>query len=308
MNYPKLVEYCNNGGPQEAFGDYLEAERESIFKEISQTGAILFRGFGIDDKEAFEKSVQCLQPKLREYVGGDSPREKVGGRVYTSTSFPSSEDISMHNEMSYTNNYPRFIFFYCEIKPEVGGETPIADAREILKKLPPEIVEKFQTKKLKYIMNLHDGFGLGKSWKEAYQVSTVEEVEKLLDRPNVSYQWKENGLLQVEEIVNPVINHPETGDALFFSQADQWHPSGLKEEVLSSLREIMSEDDFYHHCRYGDDSAIAAEDLKIIKEVVDAQRVFFTWEKGDLLMLDNIISLHGRSPFSGKRSILVAMS
>lgn len=307
MDYPKLIE-CKDGVGHKNFEDYLAAEKDSILRDISKVGGLLFRGFDIEDKFAFEKAVQRLQPHLREYVGGDSPRENVGGRVYTSTSFPKTEEIAMHNEMSYTNGYPQYIFFYCEIKPDEGGETPIADGRQILKNLPSELIERFKSKKLKYIMNLHDGLGLGKSWKEAYGVSTAEEVEKLLDRPHVSYKWKDNGLLQVEEIVDPIITHPETGAEVFFSQADQWHPSGLKEEVLTALREIMSEDDFYHHCRYGDGSEIAEDDLKLIKKVVDQQRVFFTWEKGDLLMLDNVISLHGRSPFKGERSILVAMA
>jgi hypothetical protein len=32
------------------------------------------------------------------------------------------------------------------------------------------------------------------------------------------------------------------------------------------------------------------------------------WKKGDLLILNNLISMHGRMPFSGQRLILVAMS
>jgi alpha-ketoglutarate-dependent taurine dioxygenase len=70
----------------------------------------------------------------------------------------------------------------------------------------------------------------------------------------------------------------------------------------------MPEEDFYHNCHYGDDSEISFEDLNRIKEIVTKERVFFKWKRGDLLILDNLISMHGRNSFSGPRRILVAMS
>ncbi|MEM9824685.1 MAG: TauD/TfdA family dioxygenase, partial [Bacteroidota bacterium] len=41
--------------------------------------------------------------------------------------------------------------------------------------------------------------------------------------------------------------------------------------------------------------------------VFDKNTVYFDWEKGELLVLDNILSAHGRTPFKGERSILVSM-
>ncbi|MDF5808063.1 TauD/TfdA family dioxygenase [Pseudomonas aeruginosa] len=34
----------------------------------------------------------------------------------------------------------------------------------------------------------------------------------------------------------------------------------------------------------------------------------FAWERGDVLMLDNFISVHGREPYTGERKVLVAMT
>ena len=70
----------------------------------------------------------------------------------------------------------------------------------------------------------------------------------------------------------------------------------------------MSDEDFYHNCKFGDDSDIDIEYISTIQEVVNKERVFFKWKKGDLLILNNLISMHGRMPFSGKRQILVAMT
>jgi hypothetical protein len=36
--------------------------------------------------------------------------------------------------------------------------------------------------------------------------------------------------------------------------------------------------------------------------------VLFSWRRGDLLVLDNLLAAHGRKPFEGDREILVAMA
>ena len=157
-------------------------------------------------------------------------------------------------------------------------------------------------------MNLHDGYGVGKSWQEVFEVEHKESLEYILNKLNVTYTWKPNGLLFIEEIVSPIIKHPITGEKVFFSQADQWHPSSLNPKVLSALLSIMPAEDFYHNCYYGDGSEISIEDLHTIRKLINQEMVTFQWKKDDILMLDNIISMHGRLPFKGERKILVAMT
>jgi hypothetical protein len=38
------------------------------------------------------------------------------------------------------------------------------------------------------------------------------------------------------------------------------------------------------------------------------ETVSFPWQKGDLLMLDNMLVAHARDPFSGPRRVLVGMA
>jgi len=293
---------------QGSLESYMSKNRELILDKIYKTGGVLFRGFGLESAEDFRKTVKIFQPRLQNYIGGDSPRNKIIDNIYTSTNYPPEEVISMHQEKSFSNLYPNFIFFFCEIEPKISGETPIADARKIYNKMPAEIITKFATLKLKYIMNMHSGEGFGKSWSEVFEINSKNQLEKQLNDLNIKFKWKNNGLLQIEEIVNPIITHPKTGEKIFFSQADQWHPSNLGEDVVSILKEIMPKEDFYHNCCYGDNSEISIEDLNVIRNVVNSEKVSFKWQKGDLLILDNLISMHGRNSFSGERRILVAMS
>jgi alpha-ketoglutarate-dependent taurine dioxygenase len=38
------------------------------------------------------------------------------------------------------------------------------------------------------------------------------------------------------------------------------------------------------------------------------ETVSFAWQRGDILMLDNMLVAHGRNPYASPRKILVAMA
>ena len=59
---------------------------------------------------------------------------------------------------------------------------------------------------------------------------------------------------------------------------------------------------------FANGSPIPREDLYHVLDVLDANTVYFPWQKGDLLILDNVLAMHGRATFTGKRRILTAMT
>jgi hypothetical protein len=87
--------------------------------------------------------VQTIEPHTLSYVEGQSPRTKVYDQIYTSTDYPANQTITLHNELSYTHNPPRKIFFFCEIPPQIDGETPITDCRKFHEKMNSKIRDRF---------------------------------------------------------------------------------------------------------------------------------------------------------------------
>ena len=291
------------------FAAWLRERRDALRGELLHGGAILFRGFAVDNAEQFECIARVFTPQLSSYRGGDSPRMAVtGSGVYTSTVYPASLPISLHNEMSYTNRHPALLFFYCEIQPESGGETPLADCRELYRRLDSRTVRRFQERGIRYVQNLPDGAtGFGKSWQQTFETEDRAEVEALLRARGAGFEWRAGGALQTWEIVSPVRAHPVSGELLFFSQAHQWHVSALDPQVRRTLLSRLSERDLYHHCTFGDGTPVPEADLEEIRGVLDAIAIRFPWQARDLLVVDNLLVAHGRSPFRGPRRILVAM-
>lgn len=288
-------------------GALLRAHQADLWPALHRHGALLFRGFSLEDAASFQAAFRAFCPQLRNYQGGDSPRSAVTEKVYTSTTYPSELTIPLHNEMSYSRDYPSLIAFYCDTAPLAGGETPLADCRRATRALAPDLLERFQQKKLRYIQNLPNRAGIGKSWQLTFETEDRAQVEAIAEARGATLRWRADGSLRVEEIVDPLVTHPRTGEPLFFCQAHLWHPSALDERTRRTLLRRMPEEDLYHHCTFGDGTPLLPEELAQWQRALDASAVAIPWQRGDLLVVDNLLVAHGRNPFFGARRILVAM-
>jgi len=288
------------------FKEWFIENKDFIKSKLFEAGALLFRGFPINGAEDLEKVASSYDPKLLNYVGGNSPRDLVTSKVYTSTSYPPKWRISLHNEVSYLKNKPLVLFFYCDIPAEKGGQTPVADARVFLNSLDPKIKDKFTKKGIKYVQNFYDGV-LGKPWQKTFETEDKNFVESFCKSEDAEFFWGENDKLKIVYKREATIKHPETNEEVWFNQADQWHSSALDDTAKKFLLGKMKDDEIPHNAFYGDDSRITDEDIKSIQDLYYKQATYFMWQKNDLLIVDNLLATHGREPFEGNRKILVSM-
>lgn len=198
-----------------------------LTKNLQQYGGILFRGFPISTAAEFNSVVQTIEPRTLTYIEGQSPRTKVHDQIYTSTEYPANQTITLHNELSYTHNPPKKIFFFCEIPPQIDGETPITDCRKIYEKMNPQIRDRFVSEKICYVKNMHGGNQFGKSWQQTFETSERNVVENYLKEKQIDFAWEKNGGLTTTQIHSAAIRHPDTDEMCWFNQASLWHYSNL---------------------------------------------------------------------------------
>ncbi|WP_425608572.1 TauD/TfdA family dioxygenase [Streptomyces albipurpureus] len=272
---------------------------------LVQEKAIVFRGFNVTP-ETHGSAADALLPQRLAYVHGNSPRTKVGQNVYTSTEYPPELVISMHNEMSYAHAWPGRLLFYCEHAPTTGGATPIVDGELWLESLDPEVRAAFGGG-VRYIQNLHDGYGLGKSWQDTFETGDPSDVEAFLTGTGADWKWRDDGTLWISQLRPATTRHPVTGIEVWFNQADQFHPAGLGDDA-TALTEVLSSDEIPQSVTFADGSPIPAEYITHIQETGLRLAVDVDWRAGDLLLIDNTLVAHGRRPFTGPRRVLVAMS
>jgi len=284
--------------------DWVKNKRDFIETKLLHHGAILFRNFNVSDSSEFESLAEAICPGLfGEY--GDLPREGVSGKVYGSTPYPADEAILFHNESSHMHCWPQKIWFFCVQPPQQRGETPIVDTRKILQLLDPKLRERFASKQLMYVRNYINSLDV--RWQDFFHTSDKAKVEEYCYKASISVEWKPDDSLKISQVRPAVINHPKTGEALFFNQIQLHHPYCLKSEVRELLLSSFGENNLPRNVYYGDGSPIEDSVIEEILAVYQEAEVSFPWQKKDVLMLDNMLTAHGRHPYVGSRKIVVAM-
>ncbi|NEQ97774.1 MAG: TauD/TfdA family dioxygenase [Cyanothece sp. SIO2G6] len=269
-------------------------------------GAILFRNFGIESAAMFEQFARTLSPDLLDYVERAAPRHAVTPKVYTSTEFSADQYIPLHHEMSYSHNWPKILYFFCDRPPSSGGCTPIVSDRTVLEQINPEIRKKFIHKRVMYVRNY--GEGLDMPWQDAFQTDDPNVVEQYCHDIGMEFEWKTHNHLRTKTIGGAIATHPETQDTVWFNHAHMFHVSNLPVTIRNTLLAEFEPDELPRNAFYGDGEPIESEALDHIRAVYNQAAVTFPWQQGDILMLDNFLSSHGREPFEGDRRILVAMA
>lgn len=90
----------------EDFMSLVKDHKSDILSVLYQHGAILFKGFNIDNEKKLEASLNSFGGSSLNYIDGNSPRTKISDRVYTSTEYPAEAYIYLHNELSYCLRIP----------------------------------------------------------------------------------------------------------------------------------------------------------------------------------------------------------
>ncbi|HEU4963907.1 MAG TPA: TauD/TfdA family dioxygenase [Bacilli bacterium] len=284
---------------------WVQANRPFVDQVLLQYGGILFRGFGIDSQERFDAFVSGTCEQLLDYNESSSPRTRLSNKVYTSTEHPQEQKILLHNELSYSSVWPLRIWFCSVTQAGQGGETPIADMRRVYRQIRPEVRERFERLGWMLVRNYGDGFGL--PWQEVFHTEDKAVVEAYCRQHQIEFEWKDEQRLRTRQVRKAVRPHPVTGEALWFNHAAFWHESSLPSEVREMMLTLFASDELPYNTYYGDGSPIEDEVAAGLLAAYDAETVEFPWERGDLLMLDNMLVAHGRNPFVGKRQTLVAM-
>jgi alpha-ketoglutarate-dependent taurine dioxygenase len=281
--------------------------RDFIDSMLLKHGALLFRNFEVDTVDDFEKFIRTISgDEIMRYTERSSPRHEVKDHIYTSTDYPADQEIFPHNEHSYSLSWPMKLYLYCETPPGRGGETPIGDCRKILQRIPPGIRDQFASLGWMYVRNFGDGFGL--PWQTAFNTEDRNEVERYCHLHDIQFEWKSGNRLRTKQVRPALTNHPRSGEEVWFNHATFFHITTLDQRLQLALKSGFKEEDLPNNTYYGDGSPIEDEVIENLRQAYLQEMVALPWQKGDLLMIDNMLVAHSRSSYEGQRKILFAMA
>lgn len=266
-------------------------------------GYMLFRGFPITDVAAFEGALGSLMRPMAEFAEETSPRSRLSDRVFTSTDYPPQYPIQLHHEFSYRRDYPHRLVFCCIRPADAGGATPLADSRKVLSRIPADLASRFESQGVRYLRNFSE---LGIAWQDAFGESSKEKVAGYCLANDIEYSWS-GEQLQTRQVASAVTIHPVTGERTWFNSILNLNVAGVEPETVRQALQALPESMFPTNTAYASGDPIEPEVIDFLRRVYLEETVRFTWQTGDLLLIDNVLTAHGRDPFEGHRRVVTAM-
>ncbi len=281
-----------------------ENERE-LSRHLSVHGAILFRGFPLASDIDFDAFVSAFDYPNFTYQESLSNAVRVNRteRVFTANEAPSEVNIYLHHEMAQTPIYPSKLFFFCEQAAEQGGATPLCRSDILLDRMREQcgqFVNDCLEKGLQYTNTMPDDddaqSGMGRSWRSTLRADNREAAEQRLAKLNYSWEWLDDGCLRATTPVLSAIREISPGRAVFFNQLIA-ATRGWKDNRNDPSKSIT----------HGDGSQLDSHGVSTTIEISAELSFDLNWQTGDVALVDNYITMHGRRNFSGTRKVLASL-
>jgi alpha-ketoglutarate-dependent taurine dioxygenase len=235
-----------------------------------------------------------------------APRESYADGVYSSTKWPSNQQMCMHHELSYRLEFPGLMMFACLSAPSSGGATAVADSPSVLDALPADLVARFEREGWVLTRNYNDE--IGASYAEAFGTEDRAAVESYCRANAIAFEWQPDGGLRTQQRRYAVVHHPVTRQRCWFNQVAFLNEWTLDPEVREFLVDMYGADGLPFNTRFGHGDPIGEDVVVLLNQVYAAHTLREPWQAGDLMLVDNIRTAHSREPFEGAREVLVALA
>ncbi len=280
-------------------------QRQHLLGLATQHGAVLLRGFPIGSAGAFDALIDALGVENFPYKKSlsNAVRINYSDRVFSANEAPPDVRIYLHHELAQTPMFPEYIFFYCEIAPRSGGETPICRSDVLYQQLvqiEPEFVQDLEEYGLQYtnVMPSADDLnsGMGRSWQSTLGVDSREAAEARLQELGYAWQWMDDGSLRASTPPLPAVREVSPGRRTLFNQLIAAY-SGWADDRNDPSKAI----------RLGDGRPLAPRAARRMIELADTLTFDLRWRPSDVVLMDNTVAMHGRRPFEGSRRVLASL-
>lgn len=312
---------------------WLASNRAEAERDLKIYGAVLLRGFGVSSPQDFEDAVLAFDKNLGTEYLGTSPRNAVTKYVHTASELPPAYPIMQHAEMSFLDHPPRRLFFFAKEAAAANGETPLTDLRAVYRDIDPDLFHKFRERGVLYVRR-YDGPGASrfslwktKRWDEMFSTRDKHEVQKAAVAQRFDLTWLRHNSLKITNRQEAFRRHPVAGTLAWHNHSQTFHVDAAaieyghilrRQKTLRSLAVYIAlqvltfvkklarsagEQDV--NALFGDGTPIKRGEIRNVLNAFWKNLSAFSWQTGDILLIDNFSVSHGRLPYKGPREILV---
>lgn len=305
--------------------DWATGQQAQLANAIKEYGAIVFSGFDLANKEDFGRAFTAITGMVPDRYKGDTPRKELASHIYKSTAVADGHVIPLHQEVSYANRgkMPKYISFFCVKPPKEGtGQTTVGNASAITKKiqhLMPDLWKLMLTKTLTYTSRYLPSNSwltrwirwLNPSFATIQHQFGTEDRKKVKCETGLTLNWDGRWAVVSRTGISAIIQ--ANNETLFCNQihlyklspklCGGWINYIFARILLSPLSSFMQGD-----VKFDNGPEISLKQCNQLLTILEENQKGRDWKKGDLMILDNATTMHGKTPHSGEREIIVAMA
>lgn len=298
---------------------WMKRHRDTIDQSLLTFGAIVLRGFPVSDSDDFVRLMKDFEPFSHRYFGSGADRKAISGRVMEATRMAPYVRIPLHQEFPYMPHSPRLLAFFCRQPSETGGETVICDMRGLLEELPAALRKKISELDIEYVRNCisedaddwraHPMIN-HPSWQYWFETNDRDQVEARLRYQDAEFEWHDDGSLTFWTRAPGTTVHPVTGDLLCHNQLNT---QVLNAVTIGAERAAMLDKAYGastprpYGVRFANGEKLQDEEFMDFHTTIEKRKIAFPWRAGDVMLVENKLTAHGRHPFTGKRDVQVMM-
>lgn len=303
--FPVVLENRATGAGLEEAAAWLSEERVELCSRAELHGAVLFRGFPLRIDRDFDRFVAAFELPNFPYEDSLSNAVRVNRtpRVFTANEAPPEVNIFLHHEMAQTPISPSKLFFFCEQPATSGGATPLCRSDVLWSRLSaahPKFADDCTRRGLRYsnVMPAADDAtsGMGRSWQSTLRARSRDEAESRLRGLGYEWRWQDDGCLRATTPVLPAVRELPDGRRTFYNQLIAAY-RGWKDTRNDPSQAII----------FGDGGTLDRDAVMTACAIADELSFDMPWQAGDVVLVDNYLTMHGRRTFTGTRKVLASL-
>lgn len=293
--------------PNEGIRPWVREHRAELFDALQADGAVLVRGLEIGTAAQLAVVASGLEVALMPEREQFAARHELGDGVYSASEWSPAQAMCPHHEQSYRLEVPGLLLFGHLSAADSGGELTVTDSVEVLRRLPDEVVRAFERSGWQVLRNYSSDY-IGLPWRDAFGTTDRGAVEQYCQDNDIRFEWRPDDRLRTTQVRPATLRHPRSGAKCWFNQAAFLNAFSLDPVVREVLTAAYGPDGLPFDTRFGDGSEIPGDLVRLINETCVSAETTIAWQEGDLVLVDNIRTAHGRTPYEGPRRVATALA
>jgi hypothetical protein len=137
---------------------------------------------------------------------------------------------------------------------------------------------------------------MGRGWQSTLRAATAAAAEARLAQLGYTWEWLPGGDLRATTPVLPAVRDLGEGRKSFFNQLIAAF-QGWKDARNDPSKSIT----------FGDGAPLDRDAVNVATELAEELAFDVPWQKGDVALVDNFVTMHGRRTFTGTRKVLASL-